>query len=447
MKPSAFALSLLLTLTSLAQDTAIKRAMVEQLGQCIEEVYIDPLLAKRMSDSIRLRFSQARYPDSLNLDEFVFQLQEDLQRISHDAHIVVERSSFLDRHPEINLKPYTPRTWKREQKKFRAFLERDRRRSALDWYHYSEISLINDSIGYLSFTDFKTAGDNEHPLRQRRPLEEVLRAFRQVRVLIVDLRSNTGGSLYESARFCSYFRSTADDYFITTEDRWKTYREHRPVDSFYTRVHRMPHVGSLSVPKVYLLTSTVTFSAAELTAYTLKRVHPDVTIVGAPTRGGGNGHYGGSVVGLVRALLPSFRAFDASNGNLTLEAKGIQPDVPVNPDSAFGVALRLCGVPAGAENRKVIYAERRPSPQATVPIRRGSSYAGDYRRALVVWEGGHLSMVYNGFRRVELLMIDDNRFVSTDFPEVNFYRAPGGQTIRIDIRHRDGFLEQFRRVQ
>ncbi len=147
--------------------------------------------------------------------------------------------------------------------------------------------------------------------------------------LIIDLRQNRGGIADTVALISSYLFGPEPVYLNDIYNRFSG-----ETQESWT----LPNVVGkrLTDVDVYILTSNVTFSAAEAFAYSLKHLER-ATIVGEPT--GGGAHTGGPyrINAHFSVNVPSGRAVNPITGT-NWEGVGVQPDVEVSADKALATA-------------------------------------------------------------------------------------------------------------
>ena len=201
------------------------------------------------------------------------------------------------------------------------------------------------------------------------------------KTIIFDIRTHRGGGLAEMDAIFPYLfarpstlvtmdtRASVERAGGNPLDDGPTLRRVPAGDDLVRREHFVtPHANEkrLFDAKVYVLTSSVTGSAAEHFALSLKRTHR-ATLIGATT--GGAGNYGGfrRIGDNFSAFVPVGRTFDPDTGN-GWEGTGVDPDVAVPPERALVEALTRSGVAAADAER--LSAEVAPAGPMTRPVHR-----------------------------------------------------------------------------
>lgn len=187
---------------------------------------------------------------------------------------------------------------------------------------------------------------------------DFMAAHADAKVIIFDIRTHMGGGLGEMDEIFPWLfaeptrlvsmatRKSVDeaggspiadvaslrvvegDPDVIVREHWVTPREDSP----------------LTDAKVYVLTSSMTGSAAEHFALALKRT-ARATLIGSATYGAN--HFGGDqdIGGDFTAFIPVGRTYNPETGE-DWEGKGVAPDIDVPPGEALIEALKLAGVPA-----------------------------------------------------------------------------------------------------
>lgn len=191
-----------------------------------------------------------------------------------------------------------------------------------------------------------------------------------VQNVIVDLRQNSGGSIFSSIRLMQYLKNkpfNIADTIVAIDRKFKYRTNIKPWFLYWLSLHisgRKQPDGLIHFryfekhkfsPKkknhfngnIYLLTGGYTFSAASMLATHLKG-QPNVTIVGEET---GGGAYGNTAVHLpvitlpnskLRVILPIYKmVFDDTK---PFNGRGVMPDIEVPPSSSaikWGIDVKM----------------------------------------------------------------------------------------------------------
>lgn len=183
-----------------------------------------------------------------------------------------------------------------------------------------------DSIGYIQIRTF--AGS----ISEFERIEEIINDFQDKKGIIIDVRSNGGGSDFNSLTIAGRFADKSRLY------RLVTFRNGPEWDDFADWTHHyVDPMGSKQFHKpVVLLTNRSCFSACE--GFTrMMKVFPNVTMVGDTTAGGSGSPLfrelpNGWEYRLSTWLVAEPETFDV------LEGKGIAPDIQINISKADSLA-------------------------------------------------------------------------------------------------------------
>lgn len=187
------------------------------------------------------------------------------------------------------------------------------------------------NVGYF---DMRYFGGGE---RNYDKIDAVMTQLKEADALIIDLRSNGGGSPRTVQYLCSYF-----------------FDEHKLLTSLYSRFddhtdeYRTVEVKGQKRPglPIFVLTSSRTFSGAEDFAYTMQG-HGKATIIGEITRGGAHPTRAHNLSGGFRVRIPFARSIHPITKS-NWEGIGVQPDVQVSRDEALEKAKELAAEAAEA---------------------------------------------------------------------------------------------------
>lgn len=185
-----------------------------------------------------------------------------------------------------------------------------------------QAEILAGNIGYLDMWGF-----DKLTARSREVIAASMKLLANTDGLILDFRDNGGGD--------SFMLSHFSQYFLPSGTKLHTYqfRGRRDYD-FVTR----EVLGSNKFRKmpVYILTSKDTFSAGESFAYLMKHLKR-ARVVGEVTKGGANPVSTYAISHNFEAWVSVGTTINAVTGS-NWEQKGVQPDVKLTRDIAFGYA-------------------------------------------------------------------------------------------------------------
>ena len=286
-------------------DYATRARVIDQVAGVLENSYVIPEAAKKMSAALRKRKTNREYRAVRDGKEFERLLNRDLQEVSHDPHLAV-RFSYVVLPADLA---------KRDA------AEESKRLAAANC-GFEKAEHLWPNVGYLKFDMFADA-------EICAPTASAAMNFlADSDALILDLRDNHGGGGGMVEFIASYLfaeRTHLDDLFNRTENATK-------------EVWTSPDVpGKKFVGKpVFVLTSQGTFSAAEYLANVLRNLRR-ATLIGESTGGGAHTVEIKRIDDHFSVRVPTGRPITMTDW----EGRGLEPDVKVAADQALDVALKL----------------------------------------------------------------------------------------------------------
>jgi hypothetical protein len=286
-------------------DGATRARVIGQVSQVLENSYVIPDTAKKMSAALRKRNTSREYRAVRDGRDFARLLTADLREISHDPHLEI-RFSYVVLPADL-----TRRDPAEESKQLAAAN-----------CGFEKAEHLWPNVGYVKLNMFANA-------EICAPTASAAMNFvADSDALIVDLRENRGGGGGMPEFIASYLfagRTHLDDMFTRTENATK-------------EVWTSPDVpGRKFIGKpVYLLTSKQTFSAAEYFSNVLRNLQR-ATLIGEVTGGGAHTVELKRIDDHFSARVPSGRPITKTDW----EGTGLEPDVKVAADQALDAALKL----------------------------------------------------------------------------------------------------------
>lgn len=443
----------LFTIKGFGQFDSIRQGLIETLSKDINESYVDKKFAKQMIDSIRLKYKLGGYNNTINLDEFTFEITKDIRRIGNDNHLKVTPSHRIDldssersnEYKRISDKEYKKRV-KKNEKNIRRMLEIEKE----DMFTYGDIKVLSNKIGYVEIRNFHSVSFVKSENKDRITIKSLFKFLRNCNSIIIDLRENGGGSVNLAAKFSSYFSQNPNSYFITSKDffRYDSSGIEKEVISIKRYSTDMEITSALTKSKdIYILTSKRTFSAAELVIYKIKQLVSSAKVIGEQTLGGGNGISYYQLHPFYIASIPNCLFFDESNNDYQIQNRGVTPDIFSSSDSALQIAYKLAGK-SNLETleqdvkylRKAKVAEVNPCLENCY-----EDYLGDYRKITIYVNNGYLFMLYDTFAKCLLIPATQDLFETDDFEFIQFVRNSDGKVAEIHVKNKDGYIEKFRK--
>ncbi|MFN2513593.1 MAG: S41 family peptidase [Pyrinomonadaceae bacterium] len=292
-------------------DAVTRTQIIESISKRLNEAYVFPDIAKKMEASLRDRIAKKEYDQITSSRTFAETLTKDLQAVSKDKHLRVRYSH----------EPLPVRQPRREP----SAEEREERHREMNWMNhgFNKVERLRGNIGYVEFRGFFD------PEFGAETLAAAMNFVNSTDSLIIDLRSNGGGSPEMVALVCSYL--FGPDPVHLNDLYW---REGNRTDEFWTRKEV---AGKRYLNKdVYVLTSKRTFSGAEEFTYNLKNLKR-ATIIGETTGGGAHPGGGFRINEHFNMFVPTGRAISPIT-KTNWEGTGVKPDIEVPADQALLVA-------------------------------------------------------------------------------------------------------------
>lgn len=194
---------------------------------------------------------------------------------------------------------------------------------------FNKIEILKGNVGYIDFWGFDTLS-----AKSRGIVDNAMQFVSNTDALIIDLRSNGGGSA-EMVQFIS-------SYFLPKKTHLNSfYNRQTGRTSDYWTFDKVERIFSEDVP-IYILISAKTFSAAEEFAYNFKHIRR-ATIIGEPSKGGANPWQWFDIGYGYRVAVPISMAINPIT-KTNWEGLGVIPNVQVASKEAFKEAyIRALG--------------------------------------------------------------------------------------------------------
>ncbi len=232
---------------------------------------------------------------------------EDLQAVTRDKHV---RINFLVKDED--------------SKPTNSIVDIDKR---FKNYGFEEVKIMEGNIGYI---DLRLFYPLQNDAKSKLVLKETMAQLESTDAIIFDLRKCVGGSPEMIALIISYFYPEGSRIHLNNF----YYRPNNSTFESYTleeiEGNRMPEM------KLFVLTGSKSFSAAEEFSYDLKHLNR-ATLVGAVTGGGAHTVEPRQIDENFEMFVPTGRAINPIT-NSNWEGAGVKPDVDVDEVSALRVA-------------------------------------------------------------------------------------------------------------
>ncbi|TCM85586.1 peptidase S41-like protein [Paenibacillus sp. BK033] len=299
-------------MSSFKLDDVFIETTVESLGALLLDYYIFPNTAEIIKNSLMKRLSEGdyyKYETGYTLAE---KITGDLQKISNDKHL-----NFAFSESSLPLQQYDPINDE-------SLLIRQK----LNNYGFERTERLPGNIGYLVINEFA------YPEHAGSTAAHAMSFISGTDGLIIDLRTNYGGSSLMSAFISSYLLDGSPPVHLN-DIYWRSYDTTQSIWSSPF----VPGQRFGANKPVYILTSQNTGSCAEEFAYSLQAIQR-VIIIGEKTGGKAN-------AGSVHRVNDHFQAFIPNAYPINPITKGnwngigVLPDIECSSNEAYETAYHL----------------------------------------------------------------------------------------------------------
>ncbi|MFT5169167.1 MAG: C-terminal processing protease CtpA/Prc, partial [Saprospiraceae bacterium] len=287
---------------------------IDSISSILERAYVFPDIGKKISKHLHDKLKNGSYAEISDPNELAQVLTEDVRFVNDDKHLsvnfnpemIAERKNVITTEDSL------------------AFAERQRKRGQSSNHGFKEVKILDGNIGYLNLASFFGVDEESG-----RTAEAAMNFLSNADALIIDLRSNGGGSPEMIQLITSYLYDSEPVHLNNFY--------YRPQDEI-TQTWTLPYVPGKRRPDidVYVLTSGGTFSAAEEFSYNLRNLKR-ATLIGEVT--GGGAHPGGTrpATDKFTIWVPSGRAINPIS-KTNWEGTGVKPHIEVPANEALMVA-------------------------------------------------------------------------------------------------------------
>jgi len=411
--------------------TKAKAEIVNRISGLLLDNYVYPDTARRMSNLLKQKQKDGAYRTITDPIAFSDALTADLYSVYHDRHLLVQYNPAF----EAQLRNPVQATTATREDPLRRIREAN--------FGLSKVEILNGNIGYIHLERFWA--DNVYG---KETVKAALQFVRNTNALIIDVRTNGGGSPETVAMICSYFFDQKihinDSYSRpgnTTTEFWST------PDSTLPELVDIP---------LYILTSNRTFSAAEEFAYDLQQLKR-ATIVGETTGGAAHNTFEQAAGHGFVLHTPYGRAINAVT-HTNWEGAGVRPDIAINADLAletaemkiFETLLNKTSDPAALFELNwqldLLKAINHPITLDTLTLRK---YAGVYGDRVFTYEDGKLFYQRTGRPKFELEAITPTlmKGKGNTFFKISFSVDDAGEVNEIKAYYQNRVVESAVRTR
>jgi hypothetical protein len=288
-------------------DETVRRRVAGGVAERIGRYYVLPDQASQMQMALDESLASGDYVAIDNGWILANRLTEQLRAIYDDRHLLVSFSPIANGPP-------TPSPYSERQVPPRPC-------------GFGEVEQVEPGVGYVKISSFAD------PEACRARAELVLRRLSDFPVVIFDITDGLGGNWAMSGLVLGHLLDSSDQLSAM---HWR-----EPQRTQYLQAI-VPFEGvDLSAAKVYVLTSSRTFSASEGFAYDLQAAGR-ATVVGEVTRGGAHAQRLERIDDRFAMALPFARAVNPIT-QTNWEGTGVRPDIAAPEAEALATVVRLTG--------------------------------------------------------------------------------------------------------
>lgn len=432
LRPLLASLMLALPIAATAQapsrpptvDAAFRASTIDNLAAVLDAHYVSRDTAAEAIKAIRAKNAAGEYDTFSNPMEFAGAITRDLQALAEDRHLSLR---FDPGAAPSEAEPSGP-----SPEDLARFTEQLRKSN----YGFEKVEILDGNVGYLKLNGFMDLNEDAY-----RAAASAMTFLANADAVIVDLRTNGGGSPSMVQFLCSYFFS-ADEPVHLNSLYW---RETDSLSQFWT----LPHVPGKRLPDVpvFVLTSPRTFSGAEEFSFNLQ-TRDRAEIVGQTTGGGANPGGTRRIDANFTAFVPGGRAVNPIT-NTNWETVGVKPDVECDTEDALltahNLALEALREKAADPEAAHALAWAAASVQAAanpVALDAGalSKFTGSFGERRTWMEGDALMYQRADAPALELTPLSPTLFAmdGTTQARIRFVPGPDGAAAQLVVLYKDG---------
>lgn len=295
-------------------DDKIKE-IIKELCKIIEEYYIFPETAEKISDFLLNKLEKGLYNGITEPINFERIISNDMVEVSNDLHFYFE----YDPSQALNLQQEEVEDQEESEEEFPELKGRLRYEQYKN-FHITKAERLPGNIGFIKLNDFppaEFAGEI---------VIGALQFLANTNAIIFDIRNNGGGYPSMVALIVSYFLVPSTKLLTSFYERKK---------DEYSESRALPYIPGRRFPDkpLYVLISRRTASGAEEFAYILKMLER-ATLVGETTRGAANPVDIIPVLDKFVIWIPIGRPINPIS-NDSWEGKGVSPHINICQEEAL----------------------------------------------------------------------------------------------------------------
>ncbi|GIQ57944.1 hypothetical protein Flavo103_10800 [Flavobacterium collinsii] len=337
-----------------------KKETILKIDSLIQKEYIFPEKAKLMGDHLKKAYKENKFKKYDLLDSFAVALTKEIRFINNDKHLRI-KPKFIPEKDKANS----------TKDSYEVYLHNltDNRKLANG---FKEVKIIDGNIGYLKFNYFIEETEQT--------IDSYMELLSKTDAIVVDLRTNGGGSPKTVQYLCSYFFK--QPLLLNT----LYFRKGNFTEEF--KVIEVSGKKRTDVP-LFIITGARTFSGAEEFSYNMQ-TQKRATLVGEVTGGGANPGDILEVNSLLEIFIPTGTAINPIT-KTNWEGIGVIPEYKTTKDSAYNKTIELAAKAAegyrnkiSAESKKLYTELQSVIDQQTKPLNEADSANIDQQILAVV---------------------------------------------------------------
>ena len=292
-------------------DPAMRKDLIEAVVSRMSRHYVFPEKAAAVEKLLRTQLQDGNYDSVTSAQAFAEALTDALQRNTGDRHLLVRYSekTISERSPDQDASP---------EEKAEELLQQRRLN-----FGFESVGRLRGDLGYIDLHAFG------RPQQTAERIAAAMRLLNDTSALIVDLRKCGGGDPETVMLFASYL---FDKPTHLNDIYW---RDENRIEERWTQAD-VPGGKYGETRKVYLLTSSDTFSGCEDFAYALKNIGR-ATLIGETTGGGAHAGSPQRLSAHFMMFVPSGRPINPVT-HTDWEGVGVAPDIKTPAKNALAVA-------------------------------------------------------------------------------------------------------------
>ncbi|MBL7932154.1 MAG: S41 family peptidase [Bacteroidia bacterium] len=403
-----------------------RKEVVNAVSKRLIDHYVYADTAARMAAYIKLKLKDGKYNGITDPVVFAEQLLADLRSVYADGHLLIRYDS---RPSNLAQAPATPNN----NDPFRELKEAN--------FGFQKVEILPGNIGYLSMLSFRA-----DPVYGMETMKGALRFVQYTNAIIIDLRSNGGGSQETATMLMGFFL----DKKILVERFYNRYTKENT--DYWTRPDS--NFKDLWTKPVYVLTSHKSFSAAEMFAYDMKALKR-VIIVGETTGGGAHGQFEADVTNGFTLQVPYWTSINPIT-KTNWERVGVEPDIKTNENAALETAEKeifrtlISNAKTSTDSfnlawqLELLESSNHPVNIDSLQLKK---FVGTYGERTFTFEAGKLHYQRAGRPKFELEPLTKNRMrgKNNTYFKIEFINDANNDVNRIKVYYQDGRVEEASR--